>query len=614
MNEKKKEIGRFYTDRVRRLSAEIGVRKTRNRAFVAGELTAFCAALAAFVAWASGGLHLPMLLLCLALLAIYVLVRHFDTANMRETEHLEALRTYYVKENEALEGNFSSFDDGNRFADTSHAFSFDLDIFGRESLFQRISRCVTPGGAEHLAAGLSVLPREKTAILDRQQAITELAEMESWRAEWNCNASAGISPILPPTHSSPTPTHSSLTAHRSDMLPQETFSKRSGEKTSFLPFLIIPAFFASVGLAVAGLIPPSVPTLWAVVQLGVVVGITSAPLKRISADGEQLLRGLRGYIPLVRLADNAAFNSRLLLSLQQRLKGDADALEAFNELRRILDGYDRRGNILGMVLFNILFMSDIFLVRRYRKWHNRYAESLGQWIDTISEIDALVSFATFLYANPDTVMPEISEGDNVVFEARGLRHPFLGDDAVRNDFAISDRNYYIITGANMAGKSTFLRAIGVNYILAMAGMPVFATHFTVGVFNLFTSMRTTDDLQHGISYFNAELLRLKQLLASVSENPPCTLIILDEILKGTNSLDKLNGSRMFLEAVSSMPVSGVIATHDLELSRMADVSSRFHNHCFEIELGESVTYSYKITPGVAKNQNATYLLKRILNT
>ena len=135
----------------------------------------------------------------------------------------------------------------------------------------------------------------------------------------------------------------------------------------------------------------------------------------------------------------------------------------------------------------------------------------------------------------------------------------------------------------------------------------------VSMFNLFTSMRTTDDLQHGISYFNAELIRLRLLLDSVRENPPCTLIILDEILKGTNSLDKLNGSRMFLEAVSKLPVSGVIATHDLELSRMAEGSGRFHNHCFEIKLGEGVTYSYKITPGVAKNQNATYLLKRILN-
>lgn len=183
-----------------------------------------------------------------------------------------------------------------------------------------------------------------------------------------------------------------------------------------------------------------------------------------------------------------------------------------------------------------------------------------------------------------------------------------------NDFTIGHLNYYIITGANMAGKSTFLRAIGINYILAMSGMPVFASEMTVSVFNLFTSMRTTDDLQHGISYFNAELLRLKQLLQSISDNPPCTLIILDEILKGTNSLDKLNGSRMFLEAVSRMPVSGVIATHDLELSHMADGSDRFHNYCFEIELGESVTYNYKITPGVAKNQNATYLLQRILRS
>lgn len=162
----------------------------------------------------------------------------------------------------------------------------------------------------------------------------------------------------------------------------------------------------------------------------------------------------------------------------------------------------------------------------------------------------------------------------------------------------------------MAGKSTFLRTIGINYILAMNGLPVFADSLTVSIFHLFTSMRTTDDLAKGISYFNAELLRLKLLISSLQPTMP-NLIILDEILKGTNSLDKLNGSRLFLEYVAKRNVTGIIATHDLELSKM-ETDKRFHNYCFEIELGNNITYSYKITKGVARNQNATYLLKDIL--
>ena len=200
-----------------------------------------------------------------------------------------------------------------------------------------------------------------------------------------------------------------------------------------------------------------------------------------------------------------------------------------------------------------------------------------------------------------------------------------------------------------------LRSLGVNYILAMAGMPVFADQLKISRFRLFSSMRTTDDLTHGISYFNAELIRLEELLKFCKESAEgknckesaegknckesaegknckesaegkfCkesiagnkeslrTLIILDEILKGTNSLDKLNGSRKFLEAIAKQPVSGIIATHDLELSKMEnDASGKFHNYCFEIDLGTDVTYTYKIQKGVARNQNATFLLNKIL--
>ena len=164
----------------------------------------------------------------------------------------------------------------------------------------------------------------------------------------------------------------------------------------------------------------------------------------------------------------------------------------------------------------------------------------------------------------------------------------------------------------MAGKSTFLRAVGVNYVLAMNGLPVFAESLSVSMFNLFSSMRTTDDVSRGISYFNAELLRLGSLI-DCCKKARHSLIILDEILKGTNSLDKLNGSRLFLEKISSLPVTGIIATHDLELSKMENkYPERFNNYCFEIQLAENITYTYKITAGVARNQNATYLLGKML--
>ena len=230
-------------------------------------------------------------------------------------------------------------------------------------------------------------------------------------------------------------------------------------------------------------------------------------------------------------------------------------------------------------------------------------------------MDAMVSMADFRYNHPEAEEAEFVSGSpEIVFEGKNLYHPFLGAKAVKNDFTIKDGNYYIITGANMAGKSTFLRSLGVNYILAMAGMPVFADQLKISRFRLFSSMRTTDDLTHGISYFNAELIRLEELLKFCKESAEFrTLIILDEILKGTNSLDKLNGSRKFLEAIAKQPVSGIIATHDLELSKMEnDASGKFHNYCFEIDLGTDVTYTYKIQKGVARNQNATFLLNKIL--
>ena len=312
---------------------------------------------------------------------------------------------------------------------------------------------------------------------------------------------------------------------------------------------------------------------------------------------------------LLSLITTEDMQAALNKQLQTELEG---ALHAFKQLQQTVASLDRRSNVLGLMFANALFLSDFFLVRKFLKWQDSHLKHFEQWVECLSKADALVSLATFRYNHPETVQPQIEDAPNIVYQATNLRHPFLGIKAVGNDLHIEQGQYHIVTGANMAGKSTFLRCVGVNYVLAMAGLPVFAGEMRVSCFWLFSSMRTTDDLTHGISYFNAELLRLEQLIG-YCHNHPNTFIILDEILKGTNSLDKLNGSRLFLQTMSQLPASGIVATHDLELSKLEDENpSRFANYCFEIELGNDVTYSYRITRGVAQNQNATFLLKKIL--
>lgn len=392
--------------------------------------------------------------------------------------------------------------------------------------------------------------------------------------------------------------------------------------TSFalcLGWLLIVGVMASLALAAVGILPGSVPVYWMSLQYVGVFLLCKSTLDKISVSGERLRRQLLAYAQVLRLIDGREFKSQKARGMQASL---SEALPSFVQLEQILKGYDRRGNFLGLFFTNALMLSDFFLVRKFLKWKRTYMDKMEEWMCTVSTFDAMVSASDFRFNHPEAREAEIVDSDAIVYEAKSIGHPFLGGRAVRNDFQIADGCFYIVTGANMAGKSTFLRTLGVNYILAMAGLPVFADSLRLSRFRLFSSMRTTDDLTHGISYFNAELLRLQQLIdfcthggthCSEQGCPPKTLIILDEILKGTNSLDKQNGSRLFLEYISRYPVSGVVATHDLELSKMEDVhGARYHNYCFEIDLGTDVTYTYKIQRGVAHNQNATFLLNKIL--
>ena len=595
------QLKESYQHSVEKYAAEVAALKRKNNAFITSELLLFGAMATCLVCYFAldGDTHLWLCAAFLSLVA-YFLVRHFDDKNKERIEHKTALMQVCQDEVKAMEGDFSSYEKGEAYLNPHHAYAFDLDVFGKDSLYNRICHTITTGGSDALAANLSrETPLSIDEIESRRELQQDLAESaHQWRLEFFALGEYGK-------------INSSAVVGAMAKVSQMSLPTWFGSSLALLVgWLFIIGICASVVLAILGKVSVDFPLWWVMIQFMVVFAVCKSSLDKIDSNGGKLRHQLMAYSQVLRLILQRTFSSKLGKEMQGKL---AEALPSFSELEKILSGYDRRGNFLGLFFTDSFLLSDFFLVRRFLKWKNNYMAQMEEWVEIVSELDAMVSMADFRYNHPEAKDAQMIDERLVVFEAKNLYHPFLGAKAVKNDFCIDDSNYYIVTGANMAGKSTFLRSLGVNYILAMSGMPVFAGSLKVSRFQLFSSMRTTDDLTHGISYFNAELLRLEQLMQFCKRGELRTLIILDEILKGTNSLDKLNGSRLFLESISRMPVTGVIATHDLELSRMAESSpGRFHNYCFEIDLGTDVTYTYKIQPGVARNQNATFLLNKIL--
>ena len=583
-----------YQSQSDNLARRIKSLKARAHGFVMGEILSFLASVECIgLVTITDNPRFRLLELPLAVVfaLAYLIIRMHDTKNDERIHRMEDLKQVYDNELSALRGDFSCFDNGQRYVDPQHAYTYDLDIFGKDSLYQRMSRMATTGGCDALAERLCSL--DGRAVPNRRQIwgedngaayrarIESLAQDERFRVEF---ISCGVREKID-TDAIRQALHAAGEVRVNRLLGSRLLLS--------LAIADLAAFLACAVLAVVGRVSGLLPIWWGILQFFGVYLLCMGTLKNVSEAINKLHGQVRKLSYVVRLMDN----------------GHADV---FCRLTALLDGLDRRGNIMGLILVNTFALYDFFLVRKFIKWNANDRQEIGEWLDRVIAMDQDVTVATFLANHPNTIWSEVTDEAGMHYEAAGLYHPFLNDKAVRNDFRIDDRSFYIITGANMAGKSTFLRSIGVNYVLALLGMPVFAERMRVSRCRLFSSMRTTDDLTHGISYFNAELRRLKQLvdgltapvLSSACES---SLIILDEILKGTNSLDKLNGSRLFLQSISKFPVSGVIATHDLELSKME--GEQFHNYCFEIELGEDVIYSYKITPGVAQNQNATFLLK-----
>ena len=591
----------LYRERITELTAEIKQLNKYNHLMVVLELLAVALAVICVVLYTTWEGGIVSLIGAALSIALYIAIRWKDSKNSRLSVEKESMCNVYQKELAYLHGDYSGFSSGEQYINPHHEFSLDLDIFGPQSLFHRINRTVTSGGSDFLAKELAeTRVRTKAEIEQRREAICELAAKEPLRTAF-----------LAATHGKHVNTSDVLKALSE--IKAMHISRLAASKLSYV--IAIGSIIVFYGLLLGAIFGPlsgTLPLLWVLLQITAVYLVFGRTLKRVHQSIDMILPRLSTYVSMIMQIVTSDLESRETRNIISQLSDNhQDAMKSFRLLKGIISDLDQR-NEIWVPISNALYLADYFIVRRFLLWQDRYMMHVDEWIAAVSHFDALVSMATFRYNEPAATDAEIIEKDEVVYEARGLYHPFLGAKAVRNDFTITDLHYYIITGANMAGKSTFLRSIGINYVLACCGMPVFADSLRISLFSLFSSMRTTDDLANGISYFNAELLRLQQLIEVCRLNRH-TLIILYEILKGTNSLDKLNGSRLFLQSVTSLPITGIIATHDLELSKMQqEHPERFHNYCFEIQLSDEITYTYRLSEGVARNQNATYLLKNIL--
>ena len=540
----------------------------------------------------------PLLLLCIGAILVFIFLTLWDSQIIYRQHLIEELLRINTLESDYLAGNFSALDQGERFNDPAHPYAHDLDLFGEDSLFQHLNRTVTFSGTQKLVSWLLSLSKDPEVIHSRQQAAEELCAEPEWcqhfRAAGALHPTQALDAVILKSGPTESPFFSKHSTVRLILWIANTIVIVSWAVTSFTP------------------LPFSISLVLSLLQLSAL----ALYIKKINAYHQRLnlfLKTISNYLPLVRLIHDQSFRSPYLQKIRHSLfTPESNSLQALTQLHRIQNSLDQRGNIVIAFILNGLYLKDFHTLLRLDHWRKKYGPDIETWTDVLSEADALISMANYRFNHPAYCLPVICQ--DRLLDTEEIGHPLLKSERnVTNDFSIrSLHQIAIVTGANMAGKSTFLRTIGVNLILAQSGNVVCSRYFAFQPMTLFTSMRTTDSLSKDTSYFHAELLRLQQLV-NIAQQEDKVFIILDEMLKGTNSVDKLNGSLAFLKRILSYPISGLVATHDLALGELADdFPEHFFNVCFEIvHSGSQITYDYKLHPGISSNMNASILLKQM---
>ncbi len=517
-----------------------------------------------------------------------------------------------INQNEinAIQGDYSVFDPGNEFKSEDHPYSNDLDIFGSGSLFQFVNRTSTEFGKKRLAEYLGNAFRFHDEMIPRQQAIRELSGMIDLRQELQAIFSEGNT-----RESELFMLMDWLGNGQSTGAEVVTENNSSGMKILKWFSFILPAItLACIVIALTGNLHYQVPIVLVLLQLLIVFSF-GRKTQKLHQKISMHYQILQKYSAALALIENAAFGTGFSKNLQNELHSHEQEAPStvIRHFSRLLNRMDSNLNLIVATLLNGLFMFNIHLLFAVEAWRRRYSGLIPKWFEVLAEFDALSGLAAFSFNNPGFVFPEAVEGE-FLFTAEQIGHPLIAKaDCVRNNIDIRGwKQFCIITGANMSGKSTFLRTIGTNYVLAMTGAPVFAEKFVFTPIGIHSSIRTNDSLTKGESYFYSELKRLKEIILEL-ESGQKKLILLDEILKGTNSSDKQSGSIALVKQLMKYNVVGMFATHDVSISGLIDIyPDHIRNLCFEIQIeNDQMEIDYKLRSGVCRNLNASFLMKKM---
>jgi len=589
-------LHQYYSEKVLQYQTEVDVAQKLENRLSFTRLGAFLGAVVLFYITLNfnAGLAITLLIIGLTFFG-YVLKQHLST--VRKKEHLTYLLGINKKELSCINGNSYSYPDGKEHMDTNHPYAGDLDIFGRASLFQYLNRTTSKPGSNLLADWLKA-PASIDEITARQSAIDELKDLSAWRQEL-----MAIGYKYSDSLNDPEPIIKWI--NEPPLFLNKKTLKITINGLTILTLGLLAGWFAGLSASFISLI--------ILVNLRILYK-SYRDINKIHSSVGKTSELLKSFVETIKLIENQQFKSQKLNDLQNQFtnaKGTASA--KINELSILVNKLDYRLNVFVGIPLNLFYFWDIRQVLKLERWKVENQEQISTWFKTMAEFEALSSFANLSFNNPGWIMPTIFP-EHFKLITEDLGHPLIpGKKRISNDFKVDQTGKIIIvTGSNMSGKSTFLRTVGINIVLALAGGPVCAKTFTTSRILVLTSMRIIDSLEENTSSFYAELKRLAGIIQIVERNEKAFLL-LDEILRGTNSNDRHIGSVALIKQLVKNNAVGIIATHDLALSQLEnELPQEIDNYNFDVKIeNDELIFDYKIAKGICKSLNASILMKKM---
>lgn len=575
---------------------KIKLEKLKRKIFQIGSLRLAVVLFCSFTIYYFWFNTLPILSSIIICSILFLFLLKYHNRLFYQKRYCELLIENAENELKAIDYDFSAFDGASEAENSNHSYSLDLDLFGQHSFFQSVNRTVTSYGKSKLIDKFLNPSDKKEEILTNQSIIKELSYKTDLQNHFRAVGQM------------------SATEHLEVESFVEQFQKSKSLFTSvwkfapFVPAAIIICFIA------LGQFVDITAAMWMILYVLLFVAslIPAKLIKEKMSFFDKKLDSLKTYSHIFQIIEKESFTSQELINLQQQVTTNKSASLAIYQLQKLSNNLDQSQNLLGFAILNPLFFWNVIYAIKIEKWIEENKDNINQWFNTIGEFDSFMSLAIFSYNHPNYIFPKVT--DNYTFEAKDLGHPMIRREVcVTNDVNITHHPYFlVVTGANMAGKSTYLRTVGLNMVLANMGAPVFAKSLRFYPFHLVTNLRTSDSLADNESYFFAELKRLKMIIDRLQSGEQ-VFIILDEILKGTNSEDKQKGSIALMKQLIANQGCGIIATHDLILGNLEkEYPNEVKNYRFEADItNEELTFTYKIREGVAQNMNACFLMSKM---